>query len=797
MPYWLHDGVHASLAAVESLRDALVRTAKRNADPAVTVSLGILAPERRIVTQRRPRNPHSHWLIAASALCSVAATLAAQPGPASKPLTVERIVQERELSAARPRDAAWIPAGKGLSFVRGITGSPQPGIHTLTLQICSMDAANGKEQVLVSTAQLNAALGVRPDANTGDDSNDNPDRLSEFQSYAWAPDGHHLLLTSGNALSWFDLDAHSSRSLVKGKEELGSPLISPDGRSVSFIREHTLWVVDVASGSASTLTHERTSDLRVGEPDWVYRNELGLPTAYWWSPDSSKIAWLETDDRAVDKYAVRSSGGDETSIAYPKPGAAIPAIHLFAQAIGGGKPIQIDLGSDLNVYIPRVQWLPDGKHLAVERLSRSQKTLELLLADTTSGTSNAILTEKDDYWINLGDELHFLKGSSRFVWSSERSGYRHLYLYDLSGHQLAQLTQGDWKVDSLVSVDEKAGAVYFTATKASPLERQLFRVKLDGAALTRLTEQKGTHEVQASPSGALFLDAWSNRSTPPQLDLLHPDGSRIASVNDKQPEDLAPNQLPLPEFLMVKTHMGAELNASIIKPPDFDPSRQYPVLVYIAGGPGEQIIRDAWGGDIQLWLSMMAQKGYIVFALDNRGAAEGGHLFEEPLHLRLSGVEMADQRDGVLYLRGLPWVDKTRIGICGWGYGGFLALHGMLDRPVLFKAGFAGSPVTDWHLYDAVFAERYLEDPTRNQDGWLASSPTENARYLKTPLLIAQATMDEKVHVENSMMLLDEFLDQGKYPDILLFPDRHSLFEDRGSRQILFQRLTDFFVKNL
>jgi dipeptidyl-peptidase-4 len=228
-----------------------------------------------------------------------------------------------------------------------------------------------------------------------------------------------------------------------------------------------------------------------------------------------------------------------------------------------------------------------------------------------------------------------------------------------------------------------------------------------------------------------------------------------------------------------------------------DPTRQYPVIFYVAGGPGEQIVRDAWGGDVSLWCSLMAQKGYIVFALDNRGTTGRGHLFEEPVHLRFSGPEMADVRDGVRYLRSLPWIDKTRIGICGWGYGGFLALHGMLDRPLLFKAGFAGSPITDWHLYDAVFSERYLDDPVRNQDGWLASSPNENAGNLNAPLLLAQATLDEKVHVENSLMLLDEFLDKGKYADILLFADRRSLFDDRATRRILFERLTDFFVKNL
>jgi dipeptidyl-peptidase-4 len=240
-----------------------------------------------------------------------------------------------------------------------------------------------------------------------------------------------------------------------------------------------------------------------------------------------------------------------------------------------------------------------------------------------------------------------------------------------------------------------------------------------------------------------------------------------------------------------------ELNAWMMKPPDFNAAQKYPVILYVAGGPGEQMVRDAWGGDISLWFTLMAQRGYVVFAVDNRGTAGRGHLFEEPVHLRFSAAEMADVRDTVLYLRSQPWADSTRIGICGWRYGGFLALHGMLDRPLLFKAGFAGSPITDWHLYDAVFAERYLEDPERNQDGWLSSSPLDNAKNLNAPLLIAQATLDETVHEENSLMLLDELLEKGKYADILLFPDRRDLFEDHGARLILFQRLTDFFVKNL
>ena len=433
----------------------------------------------------------------------------------------------------------------------------------------------------------------------------------------------------------------------------------------------------------------------------------------------------------------------------------------------------------------------------IERLSRDQKTLDLLRADIATGRSTVLLTEKDLYWINVGDELHFLKDSRRFVWSSERSGFKHLYLYDVSGRQLAQLTEGNWVVDSLAGVDEAEGVVFFTASEAGPAERQVYRVNLDGSNFKRISKQSGNHDAQLSPSGDTLLDLWSSWSTAPQVELLRSDGRSLGVVSrDLQPGGELP-QLPAPEFLTVKNHMGLAMNALMIRPPDFDSSRTYPVIVYVAGGPGEQAVRNAWGGDIHLWFSLMAQKGYVVFAVDNRGSSGSGHLFEEPVHLRLSGVEMADQRDGVLYLRSLPFVDKSRIGICGWGYGGFLALHGMLDRPLLFSAGFAGSPVTDWHTYDAVFTERYLEDPTRNQDGWLASSPLENARYLRSPLLIAQATLDEKVHLENSLLLLDELLDKGMYPDTLLFPDRRDLFEDRNERLVLFQKMTDFFSKNL
>jgi len=720
-----------------------------------------------------------------------------QQTPPAKQLTIEGIAEERERAKTEPQDPAWLPSGKALSFVQSLPKDSNSRPDVEATEIWSFDGVSGQRQRLVSAAELATALASKLADAHGDEDDDADAERNHFQGYSWAPDGKHLLLYTARALSWFDVETHTSRQLASDGREVANPEISPDGRTISFIREHSLWLVDILTGGARRFASAEDSSLLAGEPDWAYSHELGLHSAYWWSPDSSSIAWLETDDKAVDKYSLRSSNGDEKQIAYPKPAGAIPGIRVFVQAVSGGKPTQIHLGSRENVYIPRLVWLPDGKHLAIERLTRDQKTLDLLEADAKTGESTVILTENDVYWINLGDELRFLKDSHRFIWSSERSGFRHLYLYDVSGRQLAQLTQGDWRVASVAGVAEAEGAVYFTASEASPVEVQLYRVNLDGSKLNRITQQAGSHDGKLSPAGDMLLDSWSNWSTPPRLDVLHSDGRRIGTVNENPRGDLAAYKLIVPEVFTVKTHMGLGMNAWMMRPPGFDPARKYPVIVYVAGGPAEQAVLNAWGGDIYLWFSLMTQKGYIVFAVDNRGASEGGHVFEEPLHLRFSSVEMADQRDGVLFLRSLPYIDKARIGICGWGFGGFLALHGMLDRPLLFGAGFAGSPITDWHLYDAVFTERYLEDPTRNQDGWLASSPIENAQYLRSPLMVAQATLDERVHLENTLLLLDRLLDKGKYADTLLFPDRRDMFQDRGARLILFQKMTDFFLKNL
>ncbi|MBV8115200.1 MAG: DPP IV N-terminal domain-containing protein [Silvibacterium sp.] len=698
----------------------------------------------------------------------------------------------------------WNPSGMRVAWLQTSPKSADPRSHgSPVAEIEVIDVSNAQRSVLVSGDKIRAALeAAAPPRHTEDDRR-HPAPPPQLTGFAWAGD-RALLLITPTSLVWLELDSGRTRVLVSGADAITDASPSPDGRFAGFIRDHALWLTSASTGETRRLTPAGSNELCEGEPDWPYRNDLGLDRAYWWSPDSSKIAYLETDDRATGKYRLRFADGHESAMVYPLPGSALPVVRLYVQAVSGGQRRAIDSGNA--VYLPRVSWTPDSSHLAVERLDRSQKVLDLLLADPASGRSRAILTDKNPYWINLDDGPHFLRDSSRFVWSTERSGYRHLYLYDTTGRELAQLTSGEWEVTAVDAVYEgsgdASGLVYFTAARQSPaglpgIERQVNQVALDGSGLKAVTGQPGTHEAVFSPSAQFFVDTFSTAAAPPRRALLRADGSEVAAINENPAPALAGYKLPAVEFLTVTMHMGSKVNAIMIRPPDFDPSRKYPVIVYVAGGPGEQVVRDMWGGDTFLWLRMMAQKGYVIYAQDGHGTAGRGHVFDEPVHLRFSSQEMSDQRDAVFYLLSLPYVDASRVGIYGWGYGGFLALHGMLDLPIAYKAGIAGAPITDWRLYDAVFAERYLEDPVRNQDGYLNSMPIENAKNLRGPLLIVQGTTDERVHIENSLELLNELLETAKYPSVMFVPDRGNVFEDHEARLALYRAMTEFFVRNL
>jgi dipeptidyl-peptidase-4 len=730
-------------------------------------------------------------IVVCAGLPSLAAAQQTVAAAGGKALTIERIYAQPSLSGRLTRGLAWTPDGKRLSYFE-TKGSGKEAKTELWV----IDAASGERRLLVAADKLESILPVdtsRPTQATG------LGRRAPSQ-YQWAPDGAGILFEGPTALAWLDVKSQIGRTLVPGKAGIADPKISPDGRYVSFVRDHNLWLVGVADGHERAITQGGTEEIRKGELDWVYPEELDIKTAYWWSPDSSAIAYLEMDERKVSQYPLvdfLSPSGEAEMERYPVAGGANPIVRVFVASLGGDEPRAVDIGAETDIYVPRVNWLTDSKHLAIQRLNRAQTRLDLLIADTNTGETRSVLSENDPNWINLSDDLYFLKDGKRFLCSSERSGYRHLYLYDLGGKQLAQLTKGDWEVAGLDGVDEAKGLVYFTATEKSPLQRQLYRVALDGSGFARLTKEDGTHAAVLAPDASAFVDTFSSTVARPRQGLYRADGSHIATINENNVAELADYHLSPVEFLTVKSRDGVQLNASIIKPPDFQPQKKYPVLVYAYGGPHAQVVRNAWGGATFLWHQLMAQKGYIIFSVDNRGSAGRGHAFETPLHFRLGAQELSDQRDGVQYLKSLPYVDANRIGIWGWSYGGHMTLHAMFEASDDFKAAFAGGPVTDWRYYDSIYTERYLGLPQKNEKGYQDSSPVKYAGQLKGKLLIAHGTGDDNVHFANTLSVINDLIEAGKYVEVLAFPGRGHGVSDPPARRVLMQRVTQFFLDNL
>jgi dipeptidyl-peptidase 4 len=737
-------------------------------------------------------------------LLAVAVALGAVPAPSfahpqpSKSLTVERIYSAPSLSGSLAEGVEWSPDAKRISFLdrRGTS-----------LEIGAIDAATGRREVLVTSDVLAQVL--------------QPERKQAIQStglgrvrpdnYRWSPSGNSLLFIGSTSLVLLDLKTMTSRPLVTGDRDIGDAKFSPDGKWVSYVRDFNLWLSNVATGESKALTAGGSEEMLKAQLDWLYPEELDLGTAYWWSPDSSKIAYYEMDERRVTRYPLIDMSSPIGAIEYerfPQAGEANPVVRVGVVSVDGGETKWMDTGTNTDVYLARVVWLADSRRVAIERLNRAQTRLDLLFCDASTGASKTILTDTDQYWINLSDDLYFFADHQRFLWSSERTGFRHYYLYDLSGRQLDQLTSGDWGItgtggfgpgnDSHPVVDEVRGLVYFLSNRDDVLGTQIYRLSLKDKSITRVTRENGTHEPIFAPDASAFADTYSNAMTPPRQDLYRIDGSPVAVIDANPVAELAGYQLPRVEFLQLAANDGTKLYAWMIRPPDFDPSHRYPVLVDVYGGPGIQEVRDQWDGTEHLWYELLAQNGYIVFCLDNRGSYQRGHAFETPIYHHLGRVELVDQLTGVQYLKSLPYVDGSRIGIAGWSYGGTMTLVAMFNAPGVFKAGVSVAPVTDWRLYDTAYTERYMGRPQENPDGYEDSSQVNHVAGLQGKLLLVHSTGDDNVHFANTAELLNDLIQVGKYPtNLMIFPGRGHGINDLPARIELYKEVSQFLRNNL
>ena len=712
-------------------------------------------------------------------VCAVAACAAYA---AKKPVTIDAVL---EGGHADHGGIVWAP--DGTRFVHEDNG-----------HVMLYDPAKQSDTELFTMGPLeNAAVPV-PEEKQFDWQN----RRVEERSIEWSGDGRELLIAvHGDLFLWRFAD-RKWEQLTRTPEAEEAPAISPDGRLVAFRRAQDLYVVDAATKAVTRLTSDGSPTLLNGELDWVYPEELEIGKAFWWSPDSKRLAYMQFNIAQEFVYPQTVLTGLRAIYEperYPQAGTANAVVRVGV--IDTDDPSHatrwMDTGSDADVLLARVDWLRDSKHLAIQRTDRIQNRLDMLIADAQSGASHPILHEADRFWINVSSIYAFLKDSNEFIWSSERDGFRHLYLYSYDGTLERRLTEGPWEVTEIAGIDEQRRRICFLSTEASPLERQLYSVSFDGGARTRLTEKAGTHEIRMAPGTAFWLDTFSSIDSPPETTIHSGDGRRIAVWEPQDRGFIDKYQVQPTEIVKLAASDGTLLYGRLIRPVGFEEGRRYPLVVIVYGGPQVQSVTDAWqpgwdGG----WEQVLAARGFLVWQLDNRGSSGRGHAFETPLYHRFGRTELADQVTGVQYLIKRGIVDPQRIGIYGWSYGGFMTVYSLLHAPDLFRAGAAGAPVTNWRNYDTIYTERYLGLPSEDEEGYRDSSPVNAASDLRSHLLILHNMEDDNVLFQNSMQMADALERAGRQFFMVVYPEKsHGVYGE--VRKQLMETETDFFEREL
>ncbi len=590
----------------------------------------------------------------------------------------------------------------------------------------------------------------------------------------------------------------------KGKQRLAS--FSPDASKVAFVRKNDIYVKDLESGKEKAITDDgEMNEIINGATDWVYEEEFAFTKGFHWSPEGDRIAFLKFDEGHVKEWNMKYYGElypEEYSFKYPKAGEENSDVSVHVHDLERGRTRECAIG-DLE-YVPRFKWTNDNDGLFIMRMNRHQDSLVFLLTDIGTKKKGPIETRKlyeetEETYITIETQPVFLEEEKGFIWTNETSGYRHIYHYDMQGEEVQQITKGEWEVTELEGVDEAEGRVYYTAAMESPLQRHVYSIGLNGEDNKKLTSRKGTHRADFSKGFEYFIDRHSSANKARTIRLFEASGKEIKVLEDNQrlKENLEEYELPEKEFLKIENREGTELNAFMIKPPDFDESKEYPVLVHVYGGPGINTVNDAWGGRNFLWHQLMAQKGYIVVSVDPRGTGYRGAAFKKSTYLELGKLETRDMIDAAKWLEGQDYVDDERVGIWGWSYGGYLTSLCMTKGQEYFDAGVAVAPVTNWRYYDTIYTERFMQTPQENPDGYDENSPINHVGKLEDPYLIVHGAADDNVHLQNTMMMVQELVKKNKQFEHFIYPNRDHGIHGGTTRLHLFQQMTDFLSEEL
>lgn len=734
----------------------------------------------------------------AFALLLSASVFAAQPE-----LTIERIFSSPDLSGPSLRQAELSPAGDRVTFVRGRDEDRElMDLWEYHIEDRQMRRLVAADEVVPDEGELSAEERARRERA----------RIASLRGiveYRWSSDGRFLIFPLGGNVYVLDMsaDAREVRQVTASEDFDTDPKLSPDGEHVAFVRQQNLMIARVEDGRETALTEDGGGVISNAMAEFIAQEEMGRSTGYWWSPDSRRIAFLRVDESPIEpslRYEIEAGSIRMIEQRYPNTGTPNVTYRLGVVNISDGSTRWIDLGENEDIYIPRVDWLPGGEQLAFQRQSRDQKTLELVLADPASGEQRILLTETAETWINLHDDLRFLKDLPAFIWSSERDGYNHLYLYSTDGELLRQLTAGPWDVDALKGVDEEMGMIYFTAAEVSPLEKHLYRQSLVTSSpeiVSRITRRSGWHKVRMDAQARVFVNNYSSTEQPPQLSLHAADGERLAWLienrigGDHPYQPYRAGHRPT-EFGHLVGPDEQLLHYRIIRPANFDPNRRYPVFFHVYGGPTHRLATNSWNRRA-LIDQYMARKGYVVFTLDNRGIVRQGKAFQDAAYLQLGRIEMVDQMIGMDWLRTQDFVDPDRIGIFGWSYGGYLALMAAAQYPGDFAAAVAVAPVTDWALYDTHYTERYMGTPQDQPEAYRKGNVLTYAEQIRDPLLLIHPMADDNVLFTHSTLLM-QALQEARIPfDLMTYPGEKHAIAGASQRVHVYEMISRYFDRHL
>jgi dipeptidyl-peptidase-4 len=600
-----------------------------------------------------------------------------------------------------------------------------------------------------------------------------------------------------------------SKKLVKlsagGKQSFAT--FSPDGTKIAFVRQNNLFMVDLNTMAERQITTDgKWNNIINGMCDWVYEEEFSFAKAFFWSPDSRKIAFYTFDESKVPEYNMQMWGKlypTDYRYKYPKAGEPNSAVSISVYNLVDTKTVKMDLGKETDLYIPRIRWTINTNVLSISRLNRYQNKMELIHADAFTGKTTTILIEESRTYVdveNFGDDLTYLADGKSFIMSSEKDGYKHLYQYDMLGREVRKITSGNWEVDNFYGIDESTNTLYFTSTEIASIERHLYSISLDGKVKKKLSAERGMNSANFSPDFKYFILNNSASNSPLKVSLYRSANTQLIKVLEDNADlraRLTGYNISPKEFTVIKTADGVELNSWMIKPTNFDPNKKYPLLMFVYGAPGSQQVLNQYDGANFYWYQILAQKGYIVACVDNRGTGGRGSEFKKCTYLNLGKLEVHDQIEAAKYFGKLPFIDAARIGIQGWSYGGFMASNCLFQGADVFKAAIAVAPVTNWRYYDTVYTERFLRTPQENPSGYDDNSPVTHAKNLKGNFLLVHGTGDDNVHFQNAVALEDALIKNNKQFQSFYYPNKNHGIAGGNTRLHLYTMMTNFLEKNL